>query len=305
MGERLKSNGMKTLPTGVSGSRGMSGFSNGDPMDWRLIFRIATEVTEEEWKAGQEVVAARIAEIQADFLVQTLPQVEEVFENAEGLYDVRGSCVGDLSKLIDSVLQRVTFALDTAVKSNSCDLNEMSLACKILRHALEHASSDPNTLEACLRNASSEIRVGLESGFYGEDGQIRFLVQTLDETALQLRADHPDVAQATYARMTQRLREIDDAKRLELAQRIDVMQEGSAPRLRQEFGLAAEITRSGASMEAKAEAIKQSANRAGKISLSERAKQAEGSGWMSATKIGLRAKDLVDMVIGLLSGGGA
>jgi hypothetical protein len=256
-----------------------------------------------EWEAGQTVVSARIRDIQDNFIIQSFPQAEQVFENADGFYDVRGGTV-DLSKLVGSVLNRVIFALNTAVQSNSCDLNEMSLACKILRHALEHASRDPNTLEACLRNASSEINAGLESGIYGEDGQIRFLIRTLDETALQLRADHPDVAQASEARLKQRLREIDHTKQLELAQRIDAMQEGSALRLRQEFGLAAEITRSGTSIEAKAEAIKQSANRAGKISLSERAKQTEGSGWMSATKVGLRAKDLVDMVIGMLSGGG-
>jgi outer membrane murein-binding lipoprotein Lpp len=40
---------------------------NGDPMDWRLIFRIATEVTEEQWEAGAARVAERIADIRRDF----------------------------------------------------------------------------------------------------------------------------------------------------------------------------------------------------------------------------------------------
>ena len=118
-----------------------------------------------------------------------------------------------------------------------------------------------------------------------------------------MRSDHPEVARATDRRLERRLQEVDDAKRLELALRIDAMQEGSASRLRREFAIAAEVTRDGSSSKATAEAVKQSGNRAGKISLSERAKQAEGSGWMSATKMAMRARDVVDMVVGLLSGG--
>lgn len=39
----------------------------GRPLSWELTQRIALEVMEEEWDAGQATVAARIAEIRADF----------------------------------------------------------------------------------------------------------------------------------------------------------------------------------------------------------------------------------------------
>ncbi|WP_195819795.1 hypothetical protein [Roseobacter sp. MH60115] len=43
---------------------------NGAPLSWELTRRIALEVTDDEWDAGQSVVAARIDEIRARFEVQ-------------------------------------------------------------------------------------------------------------------------------------------------------------------------------------------------------------------------------------------
>lgn len=53
------------------------GILNGTPMPWELTHRIALEVTEKEWEAGQTVVAARIAEIRARYdLEQSAREVE-------------------------------------------------------------------------------------------------------------------------------------------------------------------------------------------------------------------------------------
>lgn len=249
------------------------------------------------------MVAERIKEIEDQFLLGALPQVNEVYETADGLYEIRGTIL-DTSKLMDSVLNRVSFALDTAVQSNMCDLNEMSLACRILREALAIGEGDANAVEQYLRRASALIKSGIESGKYADDDETQFLISVLDETALQLRGDHPEVADAYSTRLATRLREIDGESRVKTAQLIENMRDGTGPRLNAGLGLAAEVTRDGSSAEATAEAIKESGNTAGKIGVLERAKRAEGSGQMAMTKMAIRAQQLADWVLGLISGGG-
>ncbi|MEP2679207.1 hypothetical protein [Tateyamaria sp.] len=274
---------------------------DGTFIDWDLATTVA-KIDDDVWDKGLAAVAEEIRGIEARRLTEALPQIEEVFETVTGEYDVRGT-IAEPTKLIDSVANRVQFAMDLAIDSNVCDLDSMSTAAKILRHALENCLDDPNALEQFLRQAGALIRSGLDSGKFGDDDALDVLVRTLDETALQLRADHPDVADAVDARVRQRLRELEDVERLRGAALIEDMREGATGRLDAEFELAAETTREGDSPDATAEALKQSGNRAGKISLSERAKKAEGSGFMSSIKIGMRAQNLVEFVSNLLSGG--
>ncbi len=47
---------------------------DGNPIDWDLTFRIATEITDDEWDAGQSRVADRIEEIKQDFYGNPLDQ---------------------------------------------------------------------------------------------------------------------------------------------------------------------------------------------------------------------------------------
>lgn len=50
------------------------GILEGTPMDWDLIFKIATEISDEDWNAGQSRVADRIEEIRRDFYGNPLDQ---------------------------------------------------------------------------------------------------------------------------------------------------------------------------------------------------------------------------------------
>ncbi|WP_299602170.1 hypothetical protein [uncultured Tateyamaria sp.] len=271
--------------------------------DWDLATKVAL-IPNEVWEGEDAVakVAEAIREIEARLLIDRLPQVEEVFEEAGGWYNVRTTGF-DSNRLIDSIENRVRFTLDLAVRSNACDLNEMSTAAKVLRHALDNCLDDPNAVEQFLRRASDMIRARMADGSFANDDELDMLVATLDELALQLRADHPDVAQAVDARASQRFKELDTAQRLAGAQLIEDLREGTTGRLDAELGLATETLRDGSNDTANADALKQSGNRAGKISLAERAKAAESSGPMAGLKIGLRAHKVVDFVLGLISSG--
>ncbi|MEO0767220.1 MAG: hypothetical protein AAFY75_14490 [Pseudomonadota bacterium] len=273
--------------------------------DWDLAIEVAT-LDPDLWEGEDALarVAEAIREIEARQLVERLPQVEEVFKTEAGLYDVRGT-ISEPCKLLDSVCDRVRFAFDLAVQSNACDLNEMSVAAKLLRHALEDCRDDPNAMEQFFRQAGALIKGGIERGIFGEDDTLYVLTRTLDEVALQMRSDHPEVAAAVDGRTKQALREMDDAKRLDAAQMIEDLREGTTARLNTELALAVETTRDGSSEDATADSLKQSGNRAAKISMAERAKQAEGSGAMASIKMALRADKIVDFITSLFSGGGA
>ena len=270
--------------------------------DWDLAHAVAL-IDDVVWKGEDALakVAARIREIEAEHLKRKLPQVDEVFENDDALYDVRSVFV-DPTELIASIFSRVTFAFENAVQSNSCDLNGTSLAAKILREAIENCRDDPNAAEQFFRQAAALIEKKISGGQFAEDDELDFLVSTLKETALQLRADHPDVAKASDSRINRRLREIDQQKALEIAHSIDELREGTAGRLSVEFALASETVRAVDVLEAQASALKRTGNHAARISLSEKAKKTEGSGIMSAIKIGLRADKVVELVTWLISG---
>gem|GEM_PF-4689872 len=268
--------------------------------DWDLAIEVA-KIPNDVWEQGAEAVALEIAKLKDKHLSEKLPQIEIIFETETGEYDVRAS-VADPSTLVESVLARVSFAFQTALESNACDLNAMSLPAKILRQVFENCRDDPNAIEQFFRQASEMIKRKIAEGQFADDDELELLTATLDESALQMRADHPDVGSAAEKRLKQKLREIDDAHRLEIAKRIGVMTDGTTGRLAVEFALASETVGSDSGTEAQAIAIKMSGERAAKISMSERAKNLESSGPMSGLKIGMRAQSLVDMVVSLFTG---
>lgn len=269
---------------------------------------VATEVIQIDetfWRKGAEAVAAEIEKIEAKFLIQKLPQIEDVFETQTGLYDISSSTI-ELSDLINSISHRVEFACKLALESNTCDFDDFSTAAKLLRYALENCADDPNAYEQFLRQARSLISDGLARGDFSHHDTLDVLIGTLDEAGLQLRADHPEIASAVKSRSEQAVREMSEAKRLEGVGLIeDLRKEGTTGRLDTEMSLAAETVRDGTSDEATASALKRSGNQAGKISLAEKAKNAEGSGQMAAVKIAMRAQNVVEYVLSIIGGGGA
>ena len=281
------------------------GLWTGTFTNWPLAMEVI-QIDNAEWEneAGHKHIAGLIAGIEARLVIEDLPQVEEVFATDSGLYDVRSTAT-DPVVLIDSIASRVRFAFDLAVSSNSCDLDELSTAATLLRHALDNCLGDPNGFEQWLRQASSLITDGLARGEFSHHATLDVLVATLNEIGLQLRADHPDVAAAAMSRTNRAVQELSDKRRLEGAQLIeDLRDEGTTGRLQTELGLSARVARDGSSALATADAFKQAGNRAGKVSLAERIKLAESSSPMAGLKITMRAESLVRYVLDLISGGG-
>lgn len=294
---------MKADPSWEFWLRFYEGMWKGTFDEWDLALKVI-QIPDDDWDEGVAHIAEVIARFEAQMLMSKLPQVEEVFQAPNGLYDVQATVI-DPSSLIESVANRVRFTFDLAITNNSCDLDDFATAAKILRHALNSCLDDPNALEQFLRQAADLITADLKRGGLTPHDTLDVLVSTLKEVALQLRADHPEVAAAVKSRTKQAVGELSDAKRLEGAERIEGLKDaGTTGRLHDEMGLAIDTVKDGSSDEATADALKQAGNRAAKISLAEKAKKAEGSGPMAALKIAMRADSVVDFVMRIISGGG-
>jgi hypothetical protein len=167
---------------------------DGEPLDWDLQRAVAL-IEDEVWQAGPEAVAERIRDIEAAFIVEKLPQAEEmVFEAETGTFEVHPIETSD-ERLIAATLGQVDFALRTALQSN-CGLNTNCTACLYIRHTLDNCRDDPNAIEQNLEIAARDIEAGLASGAYDEDSRLTALQAVLERAVLDMRANHSAVADA-------------------------------------------------------------------------------------------------------------
>ncbi|MEM1101185.1 MAG: hypothetical protein AAGH73_06615 [Pseudomonadota bacterium] len=273
------------------------GMWNGTPTDWDFALQVA-KIDDVIWKQGARAVADEIERLQALYVPDTLPQVESVERDADGRY-VLVNVEAKAPALLETALKQMAFMLEQCLGSNSSSLTSMCMAAKLLKYTRDECGDDPNAVEANFRMARSMILQNLDSGSYHREDAIETLVQVLEDGALQLRADHPDVATAVDRRTERKLKELDDAKRLELATHFHEMQEDTAGRLQSDYKMDGEIVAAEPGGEAQSEAIKRGANRASKIKILERAKDLESSGGMASTKIMLRVQSIIDIVLGI------
>jgi hypothetical protein len=99
----------------------------------------------------------------------------------------------------------------------NCGLNQYALAYLYIDHTLQDCREDPNAIEQNFTIAQKDIEAGLANGTYAPDQRLDALVTVLERGALDLRANHPDVAQAWEVRAKQALRELDAEKREAIA----------------------------------------------------------------------------------------
>jgi hypothetical protein len=175
-------------------ARWYQGMLDGKPLDWELQRAVAL-IEDEVWQAGPEAVAERIRDIEAAFIVEKLPQAEEmVFDAETGTFEIHPIEISD-ERLIATTFQQVDFALRTALQSN-CGLNTNSTASLYIRQTLDNCRDDPNAIEQNLEIAASDIGTGLASGTYYEDSRLTALQAVLERAVLDMRANHSVVAEA-------------------------------------------------------------------------------------------------------------
>ena len=205
------------------------GILNGTPMDWDLIFDIATKVTEQEWEAGQAVVAERIKEIQSEFLAARAPLAERLEINPDtGLFRAIPLPIENAA-LITTLVSRVQDALEDALHSNN-GLNAMSNETRILNRTFARYANDPQRVEMDFTSVAVGLRRQIhETHELPDNAAMLALLEATEEGVHGLRATHPEVAANRTTLSRQALNELSGADKevLERAQPILVeMSEG-------------------------------------------------------------------------------
>ena len=273
----------------------------GQPMNWDMQREIAL-IPDDIWEAGAGAVSEEIERIEANYFEKVLPQAERIERDEDtGKYSVSTIMV-DPDVLLENALKQAEFALDAALGSNVSGFNRMCMGYKYLQHALEQCRDDPNTVEQHFGLARKLIEAKLESGEYQSDDGLSALTISLERHEVQLRADHPEVRRAWETRALQRMRDVDEETRAQLADGFVELGDGSKDRLKDEFELDADLVRSNAEPEVAVDAIKRSGGRGAKIAAMEKAgnlaKKVDGSGANKAAGLAFRAQKLVELLSG-------
>lgn len=277
---------------------------DGEPIDWKLQEKIAL-IPDDVWEAGPEAVAREIERIEGQFWSEHLPQAEEVVETENGRYDVQPSVQSD-QDLVDRMFTQAEFVLDLSLTTN-CGFSEMCVGFKLLRHTLDNCRNDPNAIEQNFRMARDIISGNIAKAAYDDHDALKALVQSLNDSALQLRGQHSEVRAAYEVRVQQSLREVDDATKVEVAEAMrEFQQEKAAGRLYLDTGLDAETVETGSSIEAQASAIQRTGGRAavarGMERASKAAKDVDASGGYKAARIGTTGYTIVDLLVKVFGG---
>ncbi len=287
--------------------RWYEGIVRGEPLPLELCRRVATQISRETWESGADQVAEAIARIEAEWLAEQLPQAEEIRQDpSDGRYTV-SPIVFDPDDMIDRLFKQLRFALDMALRGhNQSGFNEMCVAFRYLEHTLEECRDDPNAVHMHLRLAREIIEANLKSGVYRQEDGLTALVFSMARHEVQLRADHPVVRVAHDRFVAQKVTDLDDERRLKIAEEFRKMQTPTKERLAQEYGLDADTLESDSGAEAQADAIKRSGGRSAKIAadLMERSGEAVKAVDGSAANKGLgrimRLQKLIDLISPLL-----
>lgn len=245
------------------------GMLAGQPLPWELQRDVAL-IDDEIWQAGPEAVAGKIAEIEAAYWAERLPQHETLSQDEDtGKFRVTAEPFDD-AKAVERWLRQIDFALSLAVDSNTSDFNRMCTAFKYLNHTLENCRDDPNAIEQQVGIARGIIDTNLARDGYASDDSLEALSHVLEQIQVQMRADHPEVRKAWEKRIAQKLRETDRETKLAAAGAIRAEKERTLDRLNTEMELDAEAVETSDDPEVQAQAIRRAGGRAAKMSAMER-----------------------------------
>lgn len=272
-------------------------------MDWDLQLQVAL-IEDSIWNAGPQAVAEEIQHIQTEFLSTKLPQTETLSREDDSLYVVH-SVVADPDQMIDRIFAQLDFSLALALRGhNSSGFSEMCVAYAYLDHTRKNCRDDPNAVHMHLRLAREVIEGKLAAQEYHREDALIALVSALGQHEIQLRADHPMIRQKHDTFVAQRLRELDDEKRIQIAAEFRALESDTKGRLKTEFGLDATTLATDNGIETQRDALKRAGGRSQKMNLIERAanatKSADGSALNKGTGLIMRLQKIAELLSPLL-----
>lgn len=246
-------------------------------------------------------MAEEIERIKADWLTEQLPQADRIeFDLDEGQFQSKPIPL-EAEQLVETTLKQVGFARSVAAQSN-CGMNSTSTAWLYIDHTLEHCWDDPNAIEQNLEIARIDIVEGLKDDRYQADAKLSALEQVLERAVTDLRANHPEVAEAWEVRIRHKLRVAKaDQKQLIVEQATDLIAM-SDPKLGAELQLDAKSI-ADTSGEVQGGAIRRFFGRVAQMRIIVRSaeviKKIDASSGYKGTRIVQTLQNLIDLITGL------
>ncbi|MCR9140429.1 MAG: hypothetical protein NXI27_31045 [Alphaproteobacteria bacterium] len=272
-----------------------------DALDWELQRRVAL-IPDPIWEAGPVAVAEEIERIRAEWLAEKLPQAEQIeFDLDQGQFQSKPIPV-KAEELIETTLKQVEFARTVAAQSN-CGLNSTSTAYLYIDHTLESCRNDPNAIEQNLEIARVDIVEGLAENRYQKDAKLSALEQVLERAVTDLRANHPDVAEAWEIRIKHKLRVAKAGQKQLIVEKTTELIAISDPKLGKELELDARSIAE-TSGEVQGGAIRRFFGRVAQMRIIVRSgeviKRIDASSGYKGTRIVQTLQSLVDLITGLI-----
>jgi len=193
--------------------------------DWAFAVEVAkidwdAPEGESVWDEGPAAVAARIEELQAEYLLSKAPVAERVeFDAAQGTFRIDPI---DIAKpdLLAASLSQVADALEDVLADQSNGVQQSSREVRELGRLQTRYANDPQRIEmgfvSVHKSLSRQVLVSKELPASEEN---LALMDAIEEGAKAIRATHPDVAENRQIINQQKLRELppDGRKVIEAA----------------------------------------------------------------------------------------
>ncbi|MEM9048552.1 MAG: hypothetical protein AAGC92_07500 [Pseudomonadota bacterium] len=205
---------------------------DGDPMDWAMQEEIAL-LPEEDWQAGPDRIAERIAVIRERYLAKKARLAERMdFDPDTAKFYTTPV---DISRpdLLATGLQRIKDALDLTLNRGN-GLNADSIEVQILTLTVSRYSHDPQRVEMDCTEVHTMLTAKFASGELPDDDPHRVLSRRLLDTAEHLRAGSEEIAEARDFSLEARLRALTPEQRAELGSELQI-EEVLGEQTRQEF----------------------------------------------------------------------
>ncbi|PJE32683.1 hypothetical protein [Pseudooceanicola marinus] len=182
----------------------------GDPLPWDLQREVAL-IPDAIWQQGPEAVAEQIAKIEAAYLARTTHLAEEVTLDPEtGTFSVTPRPLEN-APLISALLAQTEDALEDALQGQN-GLREDMRAVRTLRRTHQRYGNDPQRIELDYTSVAISLRREIrETQELAETEDNLALLEAVEEGALAIRAQHPEIAENRQRIAQQRLREMDRA----------------------------------------------------------------------------------------------
>jgi len=190
----------------------------GNPMDWELQLRVSA-IPDLVWNAGANAVAKEIAQIEAEYLSEKIPQAEEItFNENTGKFSVAPIPVEN-APLMAALMARISDEFEDALSGHN-GLSETSGDGRRIKRATTRYANNPQQAELTLTTVAKSLRRQMhETSELPDSPDNLALLEAVEDGVRGIRANHPEVEANREQLAQQALREItpEDREMLEKA----------------------------------------------------------------------------------------